>query len=276
MSDHFFLTWLDDLDVSSNSMRAYKADARHYVAWCKASDRAGYPFHHDVILQYIRENIFECTPATMMRRLATLRALADIEEEVGAVYHPQVRKVAKQLTSARNATQIGAYPVLANECRLLLNACTSLKERALVVLARETLLGPSELRQLTFGDTKSLSLSDSANQVIREIESAFGDKVSDSDQIINRGTALKGFSDIRGSGITTSSLRKMLHRIQSRDPTLAPLPTITFESFKLGKAIEAYKRTQSVEAAMTQTGWKNYEYAARMLEEGIKRLGATA
>ena len=140
------------------TVRAYRSDCAHFVAWCSAHGLASLPAAPETVSLYLAEFGGLLKPATLQRRLAAIAKAhqAAGHESPASMKHAAVAETWKGLKRVHGTAQAGKAPVLTNELRAMLrqlpDRLLGIRDRALLLIGFAGAFRRSELVALAVED----------------------------------------------------------------------------------------------------------------------------
>lgn len=147
--------YLNDAKAAS-TLRAYRSDWRHVVAWCAQHALASLPAAPEAIALYLTALAQTHKVATLQRRLSAISVAHQAAGHESPTRHIAVRAVMAGIRRAKGTAQHGKAPILTAELRQLVAALPAgtlgLRDRALLLLGFAGAFRRAELVALNVGD----------------------------------------------------------------------------------------------------------------------------
>lgn len=140
-----------------NTIRAYKADMQVFIEYCSQTNKKALPADFMTVSDFLMSTTTTgIKNSTVRRKAASISAIHRLLNYVDPTKHPEVkitlRKISRQLGNRSDQ----AYPVTREILDKLLNACKedirAIRNKALLLLAYDTMRRRSELVSLRFED----------------------------------------------------------------------------------------------------------------------------
>ena len=143
---------------ASNTVRAYRADWTHFVAWCHSHGQPELPATASTVALYITDLSASHKPGTLTRRLSSIsqaHQLAGLETPTTAA---KVRLVMAGIRRMKGTAQIAKTPVLVEDLRRMVGqlpeGLLGVRDRALLLIGFSGAFRRSELVALDRGDVE--------------------------------------------------------------------------------------------------------------------------
>jgi site-specific recombinase XerD len=143
---------------ASNTIRAYRSDWRHFVAWCVAHCSASLPAAPETVSLYLAQFGGLLKPATLQRRLAAIAKAhqAAGHESPASMKHAAVSEVWKGIKRTHGTAQDCKAAVLTKDLRAMLRTLPGgllgVRDRALLLIGFAGAFRRSELVALEVED----------------------------------------------------------------------------------------------------------------------------
>lgn len=140
------------------TVRAYRSDWRHFVAWCSAHGVASLPATPETVSLYLADFGGLLKAATLQRRLAAIAKThqAAGHESPASMKHAAVSETWKGVKRVHGTSQAGKAPVLTSELRAMLrqlpDRLLGARDRALLLIGFAGAFRRAELVALTVED----------------------------------------------------------------------------------------------------------------------------
>jgi site-specific recombinase XerD len=149
------------LSAKSNAtLRAYRADWRHFDEWCRAKGFAALPASPDTVGLYLGEIAATHRPATLSRRLTSINKVHRVAglPAPALMEHLSVGEVLKGIRRTRGTAQIGKQPLFTNELRTIVDSLPrgliGIRDRALLLIGFAGAFRRSELAAIRVEDVE--------------------------------------------------------------------------------------------------------------------------
>ena len=145
-----------------NTLRAYKADMLEFISYCDKTGACALPALPAVVAKFLMQTIGQgIKSSTIRRKVSSLSAIHRLSCHDDPTKHPEVkitqRKIYRQLGTRFNQ----AYPVTRNVLEKLMSVCTNdlhgLRDKALLLVAYDSMRRRSELVSLRIEDIEWVS-----------------------------------------------------------------------------------------------------------------------
>lgn len=142
---------------AANTRRAYAADWRHFLEWCRSEERQSLPAGPETLVRYLCGLAGTVKVSTLNRRLAAISQVHQAAGFEAPTRHLAVRKLMAGIRRTQGTAQTGKRPVLTEDIRrmvLLLEAgrTQEVRDRALILLGFAGAFRRSELVGLDIED----------------------------------------------------------------------------------------------------------------------------
>ena len=141
---------------AENTMRAYRADFRHYQTWCEKNGIPPLPAQAEILARYVDELSLSHKSATIRRRINSLGTVFKLSKNADPSKAPEVVLALKRMHRRIGRQQAQATPLTRDVLDKLLAQCDDdirgLRNRVLLQLGYETMRRRSELCNLRFED----------------------------------------------------------------------------------------------------------------------------
>lgn len=139
-----------------NTIRAYKNDFRHYLAWCKENQKTAIPPEADKLADYVEDMSLSMKSATISRRINSLGSVFRLSRLPDPTKDPDVILALKRMYRRIGRAQDQAYPLTREILDKLIKVCgrdvSGLRDRVILNLGYETMRRRSELCSMRFED----------------------------------------------------------------------------------------------------------------------------
>jgi site-specific recombinase XerD len=156
---------------AENTMRAYRADFRHYQAWCEAKYIPPLPAEAEYLASYVDELSLSHKSATIRRRINSLGTVFKLSKNLDPTKDPEVVLALKRMHRRIGRQQSQATPLTRDVLDKLLDQCgddiRGLRNRVLLLLGYETMRRRSELCCFRFEDLTESHKKGAAIRLVR-------------------------------------------------------------------------------------------------------------
>lgn len=141
---------------SQNTNRAYRSDWQDFEAWCTNFGVRALPASPSTIGLYLTDRSSTLKPATLSRRLTSIREAHKLAGFTVAHNHPAISEVWKGIRNEHGTDQKGKVPILAIDIREMVNALPAtligVRDRALLLVGFAGAFRRSEIVSLDVDD----------------------------------------------------------------------------------------------------------------------------
>jgi site-specific recombinase XerD len=141
---------------ASNTLRAYRSDWSHFVAWCKVHNQSALPATSDTVALYVADLASTHKPGTLTRRLSAISQAHGIAELESPTAAAKVRLVIAGIRRSQGTAQTAKTPVLVDDLRKMISELQEnllgVRNRALLLIGFAGAFRRSELVALDFSD----------------------------------------------------------------------------------------------------------------------------
>jgi site-specific recombinase XerD len=143
---------------SANTWRAYRADWKHFAAWCTKNDLVPLPASPETVARYLAENASTLKVATLQRRLTVINRVHQNarHDSPGSRSNIIVSDTWKGIRRSKGAAQTRKVPVLVGDLRRIVRELSSgligARDRALLLVGFAGAFRRSELVGLNVDD----------------------------------------------------------------------------------------------------------------------------
>jgi integrase/recombinase XerD len=272
---------------SENTLRGYRADFTHFEAWCTEHGRKPLPASPRTVAAFIADDAEQFAPATLRRRLASIRKVHRLLRLVNPVTDEAVLTAMRRAlrTKPRRPKQAGGLTRGLRD--KLLAACPDnplgLRNRALIAVGYDTLCRRSELVSLDVEDLRNLKDGAMSILVRRAKNDPFGDGrygylTPQTVEILNawiqaariqKGSIFRSVLTERvgSSGLhphTVNRVIKSAAQAAGLDPAI--VQNLSGHSMRVGAAQDLMADGVSLLAIMQAGGWKSMNVIGRYVE----------
>jgi site-specific recombinase XerD len=250
------------------TVRAYRSDWRHFVAWCTAHNLASLPASPDSVSLYLAEFGGLLKPATLQRRMAAIAKAhqAAGHESPASMRHAAVSEVWKGIKRTHGTAQTCKAAVLTKDLRAMLRELPSnllgVRDRALLLIGFAGAFRRSELVALQLADCEFIT--DGLTITIRR---------SKTDQ---EGEGRK-IGIPYGSNLETCPVRSLRAYLEAASITTGPLfRPIDRHGRMSTRRLSPYGVALVVKRYATAAGFDGSNYAGHSLRAGLATSAAAA
>jgi site-specific recombinase XerD len=144
---------------AKQTLEAYAADWRHFIAWCDAHKRRSLPAAPETIICYLVENAESYRVATLDRRLASISYYHKQARHALPTKDPEVERTMRGIRRAKGMAPNGKAPLLTPQLRQAIEALPDTligkRDHALLVIGFAGAFRRSELVALTLEDVQT-------------------------------------------------------------------------------------------------------------------------
>ena len=141
---------------ASNTLRAYRSDWAHFVAWCKVHNQSPLPATPETVALYVADLSSTHKPGTLTRRLSAISQAHGIKELESPTAAAKVRLVMAGIRRSQGTAQTAKTPVLVDDLRKMISELQEnllgVRNRALLLIGFAGAFRRSELVALDFSD----------------------------------------------------------------------------------------------------------------------------
>ncbi len=271
-----------------NTLRAYKLDMLEFIAYCDEKGACPLPAAPKAVAEFLMQTASQgIKSSTIRRKVSSISAIHRLSSLDDPTKHSEVRitqrKIYRQLGTRFNQ----AYPITRTLLTRLLDTCGNdlhgLRDRALLLVAYDSMRRRSELTSLRVADIEWLS-DDGATILLRKSKTdqhgsgkwihLSAETTHALDQWLSTTKITEGliFRGVRSSGAITdglcesriSRIYKGLARKAGLSETL--VQSISGHSMRVGGAQDLLNVGASLPQIMVKGGWAKTDTAMRYLE----------
>ena len=265
---------------AENTMRAYRADFRHYQAWCEAKDIPPLPAEAEYLASYVDELSLSHKSATIRRRINSLGTVFKLSKNLDPTKDPEVVLALKRMHRRIGRHQSQATPLTRDVLDKLLAQCgddiRGLRNRVLLLLGYETMRRRSELCSFRFEDLTESPKKGAAIRLVRSKTDQEGttrvipiscellrvirhwQKVAEITGPILRSIDRHGNI---GHGLNPGSIGLIINSLCSRCDNQELEALFSGHSFRVGAALDLLEAGASLELIMLRGGWRSSDNA---------------
>jgi len=284
MIDELFAKF--DGAFAPNTMRAYRADFEHYLAWCKTHGKTDIPPEADTLAVYVEDMAQSMKSATIRRRVQSLGTIFRLSRIPDPTRDPDVVLALKRMHRRIGRLQDQAYPLTRDILEKLLKVCgrdvSGLRDQVLLKLGYETMRRRSELCSMRFEDVTVYPNGQPCIRLRFSKTDQFGAGTvipisNDLVELITRWQkrigAPSGYilrhvnkSGHVGERLHPASVSRLLLDLQDRAYGVRrKMPNLSGHSFRVGAAVDMVNQGESLARIMLRGGWKTESTAIRYL-----------
>ena len=265
---------------AENTMRAYRADFRHYQTWCEKNGIPSLPAQAEILARYVDELSLYHKSATIRRRINSLGTVFKLSKNADPSKAPEVVLALKRMHRRIGRQQAQATPLTRDVLDKLLAQCDDdirgLRNRVLLQLGYETMRRRSELCNFRFEDliesskrgpairlVRSKTDQEGASRLIPISEDSFSaikawQKVADISGAILRSVDRHGNV---GNRLNPGSIGLIINALYRRCEIIEPEQTFSGHSFRVGAALDLLEAGTPLELIMLRGGWRSSDNA---------------
>lgn len=269
-----------------NTIRAYRNDFKHYLAWCEENQKTAIPPEADSLADYVEDMSLSMKSATISRRINSLGSVFRLSRLPDPTKDPDVILALKRMYRRIGRAQKQAYPLTREILDKLLKVCgrgvSGLRNRVLLNLGYETMRRRSELCSMRFEDVNVspkgqpfillnfsktdqfgsgtvIPISDDLFELIRRWQKKTGVKSGYILRSVNKGGGV-------GESLKPGSVSRLLRDLQDKAFGFRrDMPDLSGHSFRVGAAMDMISQGKSLARIMLKGGWKTESTALRYL-----------
>ncbi|MCZ2154061.1 MAG: tyrosine-type recombinase/integrase [Bryobacterales bacterium] len=141
---------------ASNTIRAYRSDWAHFVAWCDSHNQSALPATPETVALYVAALADTHKPGTLTRRLSAISQAHQIGELESPTVAAKVRLVMAGIRRNKGTAQTAKTPVLVEDLRRIVSRIPEnllgVRNRALLLIGFSGAFRRSELVALNVSD----------------------------------------------------------------------------------------------------------------------------
>lgn len=146
---------------SPNTLRAYRADMLEFIRYCGKTHEAAWPAAPATVAGFLLQTLNQrIKSATIRRKASSISAIHRLSSELDPTKHADVKIALRKIVRHLGSRHDQPYPINRSVLDKLLAVCGSdlqgLRNRALLLLAYDSMRRRSELVALRVGDIASL------------------------------------------------------------------------------------------------------------------------
>jgi site-specific recombinase XerD len=282
-----------------NTIRAYRSDYEHYLAWCKEHNKTAIPPEAETLADYVENMAQSMKSATIRRRIQSLGTVFRLSRIPDTTHDPDVILALKRIHRRIGRIQSQAHPLTRDVMDKLLKVCakdvSGLRDQVMLKLGYETMRRRSELCSMRFEDVTAypngqpcihlrFSKTDQfgagtmipiGNDLVALIE-RWKVTIGASSGYILRAVNKRGHV---GESLHPASITRLLRDLQDRAFGIRrDMPGLSGHSFRVGAALDMVNQGETLARIMLRGGWKTESTAIRYLrnyafDNGFDRNG---
>jgi site-specific recombinase XerD len=265
---------------AENTMRAYRADFRHYQAWCEAKDIPPLPAEAEYLASYVDELSLSHKSATIRRRINSLGTVFKLSKNLDPTKDPEVVLALKRMHRRIGRQQSQATPLTRDVLDKLLTQCSDdirdLRDSVLLLLGYETMRRRSELCSFRFEDITESPKKGAAIRLVRSKTDQEGTTrlIPISCELLRVIRHWQRVAEITGPilrsidrhgnvgrGLNSGSIGLIINSLYSRCGKRESEPLFSGHSFRVGAALDLLEAGASLELIMLRGGWRSSDNA---------------
>jgi site-specific recombinase XerD len=282
---------------SQATLKGYAADFSSFTTYCSRLGESALPAAPETVAEYVTDAGTRLAASTLRRHIAAIAKLHRLARLASPCQDEEVRIALRRVVRTKGRRQSQALGLTETLLEQLLGVCDSatlsgLRDRALLLVACDTLCRRSELCALRFEDLTPTPDGGRLALVRRSKNDPLGDgrtayltpravtavEAWRATAGIDDGEILRGLRNarVRPAGLSPGSIPEILKDI-ARRAGLAPdvVARLSGHSPRVGRAQEMSLGGADALAIMRAGGWKTINTVARYIENAeMQRLGA--
>jgi integrase len=278
MIDELFARF--DGAFAENTLRAYRADFRHYQTWCEKNCIPSLPGQAEILARYVDELSLSHKSATIRRRINSLGTVFKLSKNADPSKAPEVVLALKRMHRRIGRQQAQAAPLTRDLLEILLSQCDDdirgLRNRVLLQLGYETMRRRSELCNFRFEDLIESSKRGPAIRLVRSKTDQEGASmlIPISEETFSAIKAWQKIADISGTilrsvdrhgnvgnRLNPGSIGLIINALYSRCEINEPEQIFSGHSFRVGAALDLLEAGTPLELIMLRGGWRSSDNA---------------
>lgn len=269
-----------------NTIRAYRYDFKHYLAWCEENQKTAIPPEADTLADYVEDMSLSKKSATISRRINSLGSVFRLSRLPDPTRDPDVILALKRMYRRIGRAQNQAYPLTRDILDKLLKVCgrdtCGMRDRVLLSLGYESMRRRSEFCSMRFEDVDvnpkaqpfillNFSKTDQFGSgtvipISRDLFELIGRwqrKIGAQSGYILRSVNKAGRV---GKSLNPASVPRLLKDLQDKAYGFRrKMPDLSGHSFRVGAALDMVDQGESLARIMLRGGWKTESTAIRYL-----------
>ena len=265
---------------AENTLRAYRADFRHYQTWCEKNGISSLPAQAEILATYVDELSLSHKSATIRRRINSLGTVFKLSKNADPSKAPEVVLALKRMHRRIGRQQAQATPLTRDVLDKLLAQCDDdirgLRNKVLLQLGYETMRRRSELCNFRFEDliespkrgpairlVRSKTDQEGASRLIPISEDLFivlqtWQKIADLSGAMLRSVDRHGNI---GNRLNPGSIGLIINTLYRRCEINEAKQTFSGHSFRVGAALDLLAAGTQLELIMLRGGWRSSDNA---------------
>jgi site-specific recombinase XerD len=271
-----------------NTLRAYKADVLEFIAYCDKKDDCALPASPKTVAEFLMQTVdYGIKSSTIRRKVSSISAIHRLSSYDDPTKHSEVRITQRKIYRQLGTRFDQAYPITKTLLARLLATCGNdlhgLRDRALLLVAYESMRRRSELTSLRVEDIEWLA-DDGASILLRKSKTdqhGSGKWIhlsAESTHALHRWLSTTKINDglifrgVRSSGAITDGLcESRISRIYKELARKAGLretlvQSISGHSMRVGGAQDLLNVGASLPQIMAKGGWAKADTVMRYVE----------
>ena len=147
---------------SSNTLRAYQSDYRHFGAFCVRNGFQSLPTQPKILALYLTHLSTSSKYSTLKRRLASISVIHKIKGHYIDTKHPVIIENLMGIKRSKGSNQKSKKPILINDLKLIIKAITQsneneirkIRDRAIILIGFSGGFRRSELVNIEYEDVE--------------------------------------------------------------------------------------------------------------------------
>ena len=278
MIDELFARF--DGAFAENTLRAYRADFRHYQTWCEKNGIPSLPAQAEILATYVDELSVSYKSATIRRRINSLGTVFKLSKNADPSKAPEVVLALKRMHRRIGRQQAQATPLTRELLEKLLAQCDDdikgLRNKVLLQLGYETMRRRSELCNFRFEDLIESSKRGPAIRLVRSKTDQEGASrlIPISEETLSAIKAWQKVADISGAllrsvdrhgnvgnRLNPGSIGLIINALYRKCEIHKPAQIFSGHSFRVGAALDLLEAGASLEHIMLRGGWRSSDNA---------------
>jgi len=265
---------------AENTMRAYRADFRHYQIWCRGNGISPIPAQAEFLARYVDELSLSHKSATIRRRINSLGTVFKLSKNIDPSKDPEVVLALKRMHRRLGRQQSQATPLTREVLDKLLARCgddiRGLRNRVLLLLGYETMRRRSELCNFRFEDLTESPNKGAAIRLVRSKTDQEGTSrlIPISNELFRvirhwvkiaeiTGPILRSvdrYGNV-GHNLNPGSIGLIINSLNNRCESQESEQFFSGHSFRVGAALDLLEAGASLEIIMLRGGWRSSDNA---------------
>lgn len=265
---------------AENTLRAYRADFRHYQTWCEKNGIPSLPAQAEILARYVDELSLSHKSATIRRRINSLGTVFKLSKNADPSKAPEVVLALKRMHRRIGRQQAQATPLTREVLDKLLAKCDDdirgLRNKVLLQLGYETMRRRSELCNFRFEDLIESSKRGPAIRLVRSKtdQEGLSRLIPISEESFSVIQTWQNVADISGAILRSvdrhgnvgnrlkpGSIGLIINTLYRRCEIHEPAQIFSGHSFRVGAALDLLDAGASLELIMLRGGWRSSDSA---------------